>query len=158
VIRTLRVHCPDVDATYALGRRLGALAPPGTAVALDGPLGAGKTVFAKGVGAGLGVPGRVTSPTFILLALHQGGRLPLFHADLYRLGDASELDVLGIEDATDGVLLVEWASRFPEALPADHLVVRLHIHDDARQAELIAHGPASGSLLSALEQSEAGGG
>jgi len=148
--RVATVRCADEAATHALGARLGRLARPGDAIALDGPLGAGKTVFSKGVGRGLGVPGRIHSPTFILLAVHEGGRLPLFHADLYRLGDVSELDVLGLEDAADGLLLVEWASLFDEALPADHLAVELIIDDDARDVHLRATGPRAAALLDRL--------
>lgn len=147
---TVRLRCEDAAATRRLGVTLGSLAVAGTVVALDGPLGAGKTVLAKGVGVGLGVATRVTSPTFILLAVHEGGRLPLYHADLYRLGDDSELDVLGLEDAADGVLLVEWARLFPDALPDDRLVVDLRIDGDARVVGLDARGPASAALLQAV--------
>ena len=147
----MTVRCATPDQTRALGRRLGELAAPGTVVILDGELGAGKTVFAKGVGDGLGVPTRVTSPTFQLVALHEGGRLPLWHADLYRLGDASELDVLGLEDAADGVLLVEWGAGFADELPADHLGVRLD-HDGAgRVIAITASGQRHAHLAEALD-------
>jgi len=111
--------------TRRLGERLGAVAGPGTFVALGGDLGAGKTVFAKGVGEGLGVRGIVSSPTFVLVALHESGRLPLWHVDAYRLGDASELDELGLEDADEAVVVMEWAPRFVAALPADRLDVSI---------------------------------
>lgn len=148
---TLHRRCESAAATLQLGRDIGMAATAGTALALHGPLGAGKTLLSKGVGQGLGVPGRVTSPTFILVALHEGGRLDLWHADLYRLGDGSELDMLGLDDARRGVLLVEWASRFPEALPDDHLQVVLNIDDDARDVVLTATGPRSRALLGALD-------
>jgi tRNA threonylcarbamoyladenosine biosynthesis protein TsaE len=146
----MRVRCATPGDTRALGQRLGALAPAGTVVILDGELGAGKTVLAKGVGEGLGVPGRITSPTFILVALHEGGRLPLWHADLYRLGDAGELEALGVDDAADGVLLVEWGRGFADELPADHLLVCLDFDGEARQVELRATGPRHHALLEAL--------
>jgi len=144
----------DVDATRALGRRLGERAPPGTVVALVGDLGAGKTALAKGVGEGLGAPGPITSPTFILLAVYEGGRLPLYHADLYRLGDESELVELGLEEALegDGVSLVEWADRFPDALPVDRLEIALEwVGPGARRATLRATGPRAEALASLLK-------
>lgn len=145
----IQIRCADEAATFALGRRLGEVARPGTAVALDGDLGAGKTVFARGVGAGLAVATRVNSPTFVLVAQHEG-RLPLWHADLYRLGDGTELDHLGLDQAIEGVLLVEWASRFAEALPDDHLAISLGIDGDAREVRIEARGPGHAWLIEAL--------
>lgn len=147
---TLTLHCADVEATRALGRRVGALAVPGTVLALDGDLGAGKTVFAKGVGEGLAVPTRVTSPTFVLVALHEDGRLPLWHVDLYRLADGEDLDDLELDEAVEGVLLVEWASRFRDALPADRLDIALEHDGDARIVRLDATGPRHQALVEAL--------
>lgn len=149
----MRRRCAGTADTRELGRRVGRMAVPGTVVILDGDLGAGKTVFAKGVGDGLEVDTRVTSPTFVLVALHEGGRLPLWHADLYRLGDAGELDVLGLEDARQGVLLVEWGLGFADELPADHLVVHLDHDGDARIVTLIATGPRHRALVEALDAS-----
>lgn len=127
--------------TRALGVALGRAAFPGTVVALIGDLGAGKTVLAKGVGEGLGVPGRVQSPTFVLVQAHEGGRLPLWHADLYRLGDDSELEQLALDELMEGgVLLVEWADRFPGLLPADHLRVEIDGLDE-RTVRIEAGGP-----------------
>ncbi|MCB9759322.1 MAG: tRNA (adenosine(37)-N6)-threonylcarbamoyltransferase complex ATPase subunit type 1 TsaE [Alphaproteobacteria bacterium] len=140
------------DETRALGAALGALAPAGLVVALQGDLGAGKTCFSQGVGQGLGVRGPVTSPTFILLAVHEGGRLPLYHADLYRLGDPSELDELGLEEVlgSDGVALVEWADRFPELMPADHVVWDIAFTPQGRRMAARGTGPASRAALQAL--------
>ena len=142
--------CQDPAATRALGRRLGELARPGLAVALVGTLGAGKTVFAKGVGEGLGVDQPIASPTFVLLALYDEGRLPLWHADLYRLEPGSSVDDLELELAADGVLLVEWAERVPAALPDDHLRVTLEIDGDGRRVELAATGPRHRAVLETL--------
>ena len=140
----------DADATRALGARLAAVAYPGLVVAMSGDLGSGKTTFAQGVGQGLGVQTRVSSPTFQILALHPG-RLPLAHADLYRLGDPDELVELGLDEhLLDGVALIEWAERFPELLPADHLALHLEDHGEGRRATLRATGPASQALLEAL--------
>jgi len=140
------------EATHEIGRALGAAAQSGCVVALSGPLGAGKTCLSQGVAAGLGVTGPVTSPTFIILAVYDGGRLPLHHADLYRLGDPEELRELGLEEAfaPPAVSLVEWADRFPELLPADHLAVSLDYADgDTRSLSAEAHGPRSQALLEA---------
>jgi tRNA threonylcarbamoyladenosine biosynthesis protein TsaE len=135
-------------ATHALGVALGRAAFPGAVLALVGELGAGKTGIARGIAEGLAVPGRVTSPTFVIVQVHDGGRLPFAHADLYRLGDASELDAIGFADvlAAGGVVAVEWADRFPDALPADRLVIALSEAGDARVAELTATGPRHAAL------------
>ena len=149
------ISLDNVDATRSLGRRLGESAPPGAVVALRGELGAGKTALAKGVGAGLGVTAIVTSPTFILMAVYEGGRLPLYHADLYRLGDESELLELGLDEALegDGLSLVEWPDRFPGVLPADHLEIHLRwTGEDTREATVRAHGPRAAALLGALSR------
>ncbi|MFT7521348.1 MAG: tRNA threonylcarbamoyladenosine biosynthesis protein TsaE [Kiritimatiellia bacterium] len=141
----------SADETRALGRSLGRAARAGTQVWLCGDLGAGKTVFSKGVGDGLDVRTTVTSPTYVLVALHEGGRLPLAHADLYRLGDGSELDHLGLDEALqDGVVLVEWADRFASDLAGDHLEVHLEFTESGRQIRLVATGP----LHQHLEQLE----
>jgi tRNA threonylcarbamoyladenosine biosynthesis protein TsaE len=142
-----QTHARTADDTRALGEALGKRAFQGTVVALEGDLGAGKTVFAKGVGAGLGVTTRVTSPTFVLVQAHEGGRLPLWHADLYRLGDSSELDAVGLPEVLgDGVVLVEWADRFPELLPADHLRVQLVEEGEGRRVTVTATGPRHAAL------------
>lgn len=123
--------------TRALGRRLARYLRPGDVLLLQGALGAGKTTFAQGVGSGLHVEGPVNSPTFVLLAQHEPehggadtvkneGALTLFHADLYRLNDLDEVAELHLaEQATKGVLLVEWPERGIEVLPPEHLLVVL---------------------------------
>jgi tRNA threonylcarbamoyladenosine biosynthesis protein TsaE len=143
----------DPEATQSLGRELGACAQPGSVLALCGELGAGKTCLAQGVGAGLGVEGPVTSPTFTLVWLHESGRLPFAHADFYRLGDGSELQELGLEELLegDGVAVVEWADRFPESLPQDRLVGTLrHLGLTQRELTLQALGPKSRAWLACL--------
>ena len=109
-------HSPD--ETEAVGARLAEQLGPGAVVAFTGDLGAGKTAFTRGLARGLGVPGRVTSPTFTIVDEHEGGRLPLFHFDLYRLGGADELYDIGWEDylARGGVCAVEWSERMEDAL------------------------------------------
>lgn len=144
---------PSVEQTRALGRRLGAVATPGVVVALVGDLGAGKTAFAQGVGEGLGVRGVVQSPTFVLVDEHTDGRLPLVHADLYRLDDPAELDQLGLDERLergDAVGLVEWADKHPDVLPADHLRVELAHAGTARRITWTATGPRHAALLEAV--------
>ncbi len=144
--------CPDLEATRALGVALAAAAPPGLVVALRGPLGAGKTSLAQGVGQGLDIDEPVTSPTFVLVAEYEG-RLPLLHADLYRL-QAEELAAIGLEEQLEtwpGLALVEWPERAPGLLPDDHLDLQLAIlPDDARTVTLTAHGPRARAALDAL--------
>ena len=120
--RALR-HSTGVAQTRALGRRLARFLRPGDVVLLQGPLGAGKTALAQGIGAGLKVESTVTSPTFVLCVLHEGVT-KMYHADLYRLTEASEVEDLHLDDqARDGVLLVEWPERGLDALPAEHLLI-----------------------------------
>ncbi|MEZ4319123.1 MAG: tRNA (adenosine(37)-N6)-threonylcarbamoyltransferase complex ATPase subunit type 1 TsaE [Myxococcota bacterium] len=142
----------DPEAMETLGRRIGELAQRGTVIALSGDLGAGKSVLARGIGRGLGIEGRIPSPTFIVVAEYTDARLVFHHADLYRLSEADELENLGLDDVIggDGVVAIEWAERFPEVLPADHLAVHIEIVDEARSVGLVAHGPRSRALLDAL--------
>lgn len=115
------------EETAALAERLGAAAAAGTVLCLVGNLGAGKTLFTQGFAKGLGVTGEVTSPTFALMNQYCG-RLPVTHFDLYRLERKDELDEIGFyEYAEDdrGVVLIEWADKFPDALPEPH--IRLEI-------------------------------
>jgi len=148
----LRVLAPDPASTRALGERLGIAAAAGDVIALSGPLGAGKTELARGVARGLGVVGPVSSPTFILIAEHEG-RLPLFHLDGYRL-DGPE-DALGAglldERRAEGVTVVEWAERLEAALPAGRLEIRLDgSGDDPRTLACRATDARHGRLLEAL--------
>ena len=115
------------EETAALAERLGAAAEAGTVLCLVGDLGAGKTLFTQGFARGLGVTDEVTSPTFALMNQYRG-RLPVTHFDLYRLEREDELDDIGFyEYAEDnrGVVLIEWADKFPNALPEPH--IRLEI-------------------------------
>ncbi|GAB3359287.1 tRNA (adenosine(37)-N6)-threonylcarbamoyltransferase complex ATPase subunit type 1 TsaE [Modestobacter lapidis] len=132
-----------VADTQAFGRALAQLLQAGDLVVLAGPLGAGKTALTQGIGAGLGVPGPVTSPTFVLARVHRGGRVPLVHVDAYRLGSMADVDDLDL-DATAGeaVTVVEWGHGLVEQLADEHLVVELDRRDDdVRTARLVPHGP-----------------
>jgi tRNA threonylcarbamoyladenosine biosynthesis protein TsaE len=142
----------DPDEMRALAMALGRLVTTGDTVALVGDLGAGKTVFAQGLAAGLGFRGPVTSPTFTLIHIYEGGRTTLFHADLYRLEREAELEDVGLDDIfrQDGVAVVEWADRFPTILPEDRLEVRLEVAADTeRRLRAQATGPRSSELLAA---------
>ncbi len=113
--------------TEDLGARLAAVLSPGAVVAFQGGLGMGKTAFARGLARGLGYPGRVTSPTFTIVNEYEGGRLPLFHFDMYRLPDAGALFDIGWEDYLErgGVCAVEWSERAADALPPDAVRITL---------------------------------
>ncbi len=119
----LETLLPDIAATLAYGRELGASARPGQVIGLVGTLGAGKTTMAVAIVAGAGSDDVVTSPTFTLVHQYRGGRLPVFHLDFYRLDSIHELTGIGWDDILDegGLVIVEWADRFPEALPDDAL-------------------------------------
>lgn len=114
------------DATRQLASRMAAVAAPGDVLCLWGELGAGKTVFAKGFGLGLGIGDTISSPTFVLMGEY-AGRLPMFHIDLYRLASAAEALDGGLLDDRQGsgVVLIEWPDRLGDALPADRLDVRI---------------------------------
>ena len=120
------VELPTRADTHALGRVLASVLQAGDLVLLTGPLGAGKTVLAQGIGAGLGVPGPVVSPTFVIARVHRGGRLPLVHVDAYRLGSVAEVDDLDLDaDLADSALVVEWGGGLAEQLAEAHLAVHL---------------------------------
>ena len=151
----MRWRSRSPEETRAGARELAEeLGEGGACIALLGDLGAGKTVFAKGVAGGLGVPeALLASPTFTIAhELPTARGLPLVHADLFRVEGAAELEAAGFTDwlAPGVVLLVEWADRLPGELPPDHLEVRLRRPPEApevREVEARAHGPASAALL-----------
>ena len=142
---------PTIADTRAFGRELAALLRPGDLVVLAGPLGAGKTALTQGIGAGLGVRGPVTSPTFVLARVHRGGRVPLVHVDAYRLSGMADVDDLDLDATTDeAVTVVEWGHGLVEQLADEHLVVELDRRDDdVRTARLVPVGPGWEQRLSA---------
>jgi tRNA threonylcarbamoyladenosine biosynthesis protein TsaE len=141
---------PTVADTQELGRRLAELLRPGDLVVLAGPLGAGKTALTQGIGAGLGVRGPVTSPTFVLARVHRDGRVPLVHVDAYRLSGMADVDDLDLDATTDeAVTVVEWGHGLVEQLADEHLVVELDRRDDdVRTARLVPVGPGWEQRLS----------
>ena len=134
---------PTVEDTRALGAALAAVVRPGDLLVLTGPLGAGKTALTQGLGAALGVPEPVTSPTFVIARVHRGGRLPLVHVDAYRLGGVADVDDLDLDASTEeSVTVVEWGAGLVERLTDEHLEVRLDRRDDdVRTAVLVPAGP-----------------
>ena len=143
-VATTQVVSPDPDATTRLGLALGALAQAGDVLCLWGDLGAGKTHLAKAIGAGMGVTGTITSPSFILMAEYEG-RVPLFHLDPYRLADARDALAGGLIDERQarGVTVIEWPERLGDALPVARLDVRIDgLGDEPRTIALIATTPA----------------
>jgi tRNA threonylcarbamoyladenosine biosynthesis protein TsaE len=155
----LQLRSPSPERTRALARALAGCIEGGLVVALDGPLGAGKTLFAKGLAEGLGLdPAAVTSPTFVLASEYptpDGRRL--VHVDLYRVGSRDELEEAGFADMLDAaaVVVVEWAERFPEALPGDRLslrIARVAGDPDARVLHALSSGPVSEAVLARLRE------
>jgi tRNA threonylcarbamoyladenosine biosynthesis protein TsaE len=139
---TWTVELPTVRDTERLGAELAGRLKAGDLVVLSGPLGAGKTVLARGIGAGLGVRGPVTSPTFVIARVHRGPRVPMVHVDAYRLGGIDELDALDLDtDLADAVVVVEWGEGLVERLADRHLLVRLRRREDESR---VADGAWSG--------------
>lgn len=132
------------EETESLGKRLGQIIKPGTVIAYTGDLGAGKTAFTRGLAEGLGVTQRVTSPTFTIVNEYEGGRMPLFHFDMYRLGSSDELFDIGWEDylARGGVCAVEWSENVDDALDEDTIRVDIRRgENDSQRLISITNGP-----------------
>ena len=136
------------EDTEALGERLAEKLRPGDVVAYTGDLGAGKTAFTRGLARGLGVTARVTSPTFTIVNEYEGGRLPLFHFDMYRLSSADELFDIGWEDflRRGGVCAVEWSETVRDALEPDTIYVDIRRGAEDNQRILTLHGPGLDDL------------
>ena len=127
------------EETTALAERLGAAAEAGTVLCLVGDLGVGKTLFTQGFARGLGVTGEVTSPTFALMNQYCG-RLPVTHFDLYRLEREDELDEIGFYEYAEpsgGVVLIEWADKFPDALPEPHIRLEIERGEAENERRLV---------------------
>ena len=148
------------EETIALGERLGRALTAGDVLVLTGDLGAGKTQLTKGIAAGMGVEGDVTSPTFTIEMVYEGAEMPLYHFDLYRLDDPDQLEDTGIFDVlgADGVCSIEWGEQFADQIGdarVDVFVTRLD--DEAtpgeeppREVRLVAHDARGEALLAAL--------
>lgn len=151
----MRFESHGVEETQELARRMAQAAEPGDVILLVGDLGAGKTHFTQGFAAGLGIADVPTSPTFNLVCEYRGGRLPLYHFDLYRLEDADQLDDIdywGITEG-DGVSLVEWGDKFPEAASDACLKLDFSVMPDGARAISATPLAARGKILtSAVEE------
>lgn len=128
----METHAASPEEMEALGRATAALVSPGAVIALVGGLGAGKTHWTKGFVAGLGSTADVTSPTFGLVHEYPGGRINVFHFDFYRLESPEELIALGWDEYEDarGVIIAEWADKFPEIMPPETVWIRFQIESD----------------------------
>lgn len=156
----LRLRSTSLATTHAVAAALASVVRTGDVVVLAGEMGAGKTAFAQGFGAALGVTEHMTSPTFTLVHSHPAGKLTLHHADLYRLSTQHEVADLALAELVeaDGVLLVEWGDVVARSL-GDHLFVRLsHVDDDeqARDVEITAVGRTWASRWERIEAAVCG--
>ncbi len=147
------VPLPTPSDTHAFGRRLAQLLRPGDLLVLTGPLGAGKTALVQGIGAGLGTPGRVVSPTFVIARVHAGGRIPLVHVDAYRLNSLAEVDDLDLDvDLADSVTAVEWGAGLVEQLAEAWLRIEISrlAESEERELRLVPEGGDWADRLAAL--------
>lgn len=148
------VRTRSARATEALGARLGQRLGAGAVVALIGPLGAGKTVLARGLARGAGARGYVASPSFVIVREY-AGPVPVVHVDLYRLERPEEIEALGLDDVLAGgaIVIVEWADRAPWLLPADHLRIDCALGAGPRERIFtLTAPPRLADLLSALDR------
>jgi tRNA threonylcarbamoyladenosine biosynthesis protein TsaE len=140
MVASITLTLPDEAATAALGARLAQVCRAGDVIALEGDLGAGKTTLARGLIQTLtGPETEVPSPTFTLVQTYQKAGLIVWHFDLYRLESAGEARELGLDEAMDGLTLIEWPERLGQLLPATRLEVRLSYERDGRIACLVDH-------------------
>jgi len=151
-----RIDLASPADTHAFGQRLGRLLSSGDFVGLSGGLGTGKTALVRGIAEGLGIDlGQVTSPTFAIINTYAGGRLPLHHADLYRVESFDELYATGFFDLGEGPLVVEWFERIPKAAPEEFLEIHLDFAGgDQRHLTLTPHGPRYEALERQLAPSK----
>ena len=153
--RTLVVETRSAEETRRLARAVSPLLVPGDVLVLSGDLGAGKTTFVQGLAAGLGVPEHIVSPTFILMKEYLGGRYPLMHLDVYRLGRVQEVIDLGYDDFLEpsAVVVVEWGDMVEPLLPKDHLLVEIRHGEELldRTVMLVPKGPGWESRMQTLQ-------
>ena len=159
-LRDSRIFCLKTASaanTEAIGAALGRRLPPGALVCLSGALGAGKTVFSRGLGAGWGAVPALSSPTYNLVHQHRRARDDgrLAHIDLYRIGSASEADSLGLDDLFDSerIAIMEWPERIRDRLPSAHLWIDIEwVGDEERELVFRARGRRHAALLDALRR------
>ena len=137
------IYSSSADETYKIGLDLGREAKKGTVITLDGDLGAGKTVMAKGIAAGLGITEAVTSPTFIIMRHYDSGRLPMYHFDVYRIEDIDEMIAVGYDEYidSDGVCVIDWSEMIEELIPEDAIRITIERvsgdEDDLRKITVV---------------------
>jgi tRNA threonylcarbamoyladenosine biosynthesis protein TsaE len=151
---TLRREIASEEAMVGFGRHLADCLPAGTTLYLSGELGAGKTTLTRGIARGLGHEGAVKSPTYTLVEPYLDLRKPLYHFDLYRLGDPEELEFLGIRDYFDAgaLVVVEWPERGGAFLPVPDLAITLSVGPASRVLDIEAFSVAAVAHLEALSQ------
>lgn len=158
VLKTIQVPSSSVDQTVDCGCRLGLALSAGDVVLLTGDLGAGKTQFSRGAGLGLGINEPITSPTFNIVVVHESGRLPLYHFDLYRLESPQQLDDIDYWAMTEGegASLVEWGDKFSETYIDADLEISIALVDEQMRELTIEAFTARGiELLNIFEQASA---
>lgn len=144
--------CQTAAETEALGRRLAAELRPGDIIVLSGGLGAGKTLFTRGLATGLGVEEPVTSPSFVLAREYKTGFMPVVHVDVYRIGSMNEFDDLDVlEAAREGVLVIEWGQAIESAIDPDHLKIEFEVAaDESRTLRFVRSGQWSNRSLESI--------
>ena len=161
MVASLSITSNSAEETRRVGEIIGSVANASDLILLIGQLGSGKTIFTRGIGDGLGVEGRVASPTFVIVRWHRG-RIPLYHVDLYRIETSRDVDELGLEEYfNDGVCVVEWADRSLEIFPIERLTVQLYYGDNPEQRVMHVEGEGEryenivGVLGSTLQRNKA---
>ncbi|MCA9455570.1 MAG: tRNA (adenosine(37)-N6)-threonylcarbamoyltransferase complex ATPase subunit type 1 TsaE [Nitrospiraceae bacterium] len=152
----LQLRTASAQETIRFGERLGQQLTGGDVLALTGDLGAGKTVLTCGIALGLGIPmDQVSSPTFTLIQEYPG-TLPLIHVDLYRLEGPSDISTLGLEEyfTPNTIVLIEWAERFPQILPSDHMAICLEYgeEENIRSITLSGTGPKTIRIVTNIQR------
>ncbi len=150
-METLKKYTNSVQETHALGKRIGECVKENMVIVFDGDLGAGKTTLTQGIGQGLGIHSKITSPTFTILKIYEG-RMKLYHIDAYRLEGITQ--DLGFEELLDddGLTVVEWAEYVPHLIPKDYLKIQVRfLEDDQREFLFIANGEMYEKLLEDLQ-------
>jgi tRNA threonylcarbamoyladenosine biosynthesis protein TsaE len=157
---TLEFVSRSADQTRRLGLRLGALLEPGDVICLEGDLGSGKTTLMQGIAQGWGSLDPVSSPTFVLINVyHRPDKLCLYHLDAYRLQDSLEAEDLDLDPMLEtGILVVEWAGRISDALPAGRLTIQMRwLADEQRGMVFLPHGPRHEAFLTEFRRRTFGG-
>lgn len=131
------------EQTILLGEKIGSMVKPGTVIAMEGTLAAGKTTMTKGIARSLGINETITSPTFTLISEYEG-KIPLYHMDAYRLDSAEDFLNLGVEDmiyGKDGIAIIEWSEKVRQELPKKTITIKLEVQEDGSRLITITNWP-----------------